>query len=64
MPLIDDSDDEVEEFMVTSENLSEYDMFSVLSDHCTYCSRNIKPLPLIQGHSFKIFPIKYFYRNL
>lgn len=40
MPLIDDSDDEVEEFMVTSENLSKW-WICLLNAYYVYCNKEI-----------------------
>lgn len=59
MPLIDDSDDEIEEFMVTSENLSEWHIF-LLNDHCIYCNKEILYLYLWCKVRYTFFPVKYF----
>ena len=59
MPLIDDSDDEIEEFMVTSENLSEWYVF-LLNNHCIYCNKKILCLYLWCKVSNTFFPVKYF----
>lgn len=59
MPLIDDSDDEVEEFMVTSENLSASFVF-FSSDYCTYFKR-MKSLLEMQGH---MYCLKFFLLGL
>lgn len=59
MPLIDDSDDEIEEFMVTSENLSEWYVF-LLNNHCINCNKEILcSLFVMQGQQH-FFPVKHF----
>ena len=59
MPLIDDSDDEIEEFMVTSENLSEWYVF-LLNNHCICCNKETLCLYLWCKVSNSFFPVKYF----
>lgn len=61
MPLIDDSDDEDEEFMVTSENLSEWYIF-LLNDHCIYYNKEILYLYLWCKVRYIFFSYKIFFK--
>lgn len=62
MPLIDDSDDEIEEFMVTSENLSEWYVF-LLNNHCINCNKKKYCVSICDARSATLFSLPQHFKD-